>query len=916
MNDETVHPQATIFSGNWQAWLVLRHFLPARLQRVLVQEVVREASQGKIRLGDLLEDVHVDAPIWNESWMVRPRTGVQGYAGYLQGLIRAIVWQIDKGGGGHQEEKESAFVSSDFLDALMRLSVADFGWPETAVDKWMGQFTDTLQSGLQCLLQAFKVGQRDYKFVEAKSFWETIAKTVESVDIPLRAMMLKHIADLCADVDAWKHALKGYEEVGVLLDSWSAPTELKDLSMAWKGIVTQCRACALGTVEQHADSANLLNGALDASTLDANPVLCANLALDAVNAQSWLESREFKDRRISLLSAPLLHASHDASVALGHWLNGKHQDASERFWSVLRRQIALGAATELRVTKGWYGRNLLDQVSDNLAKHDTSASFEVAIRLLIEAERPETIGHISWSQPLVDACVVKQELVDRLVEHAAAFEGVKLQRTKVLVELFKTWTVLLTPSRTTLAHAMWKHVAKIAREFGATFEGRTDVGRPALKALQELGKKRPELRDAVAVDVADAVCQKLSEEFDWGRAEAVQAALPYVDAFDADSLRKIVKAILDVLGAKDPAQGFWPLYRPALRFLVDRDVRKRLRGEEELNRQCLKQIFRFGLAEENGHVMLFFHLADFDAKILEDETARSKLSGPLEYVRRVAVQINRSDVTDHIQALLVAPFIAGHEGIADALEGLERILDSAKAKGGSMGLPQIDRPLLLLTEMLDTIRSMLAARREWFEERLSVLADRLTTTWELAATKPLLFAPFAFPPRTKPDHVVVHNCAFASLRFAQAIGKGDRMREALGQASENPELRSAILLARATNASGIEFAQVELDDVPDEDRDSFYRAIGRRLTQLQRLPKEDAQGRCKNLVAKCFRLGPHPSDAAVLLTAAHLGLDDYVRASGLRTYAKRIETDHDNRLLLLPILNLFWTDEMKEELDA
>jgi len=438
-----------------------------------------------------------------------------------------------------------------------------------------------------------------------------------------------------------------------------------------------------------------------------------------------------------------------------------------------------------------------------------------------------------------------------------------------------------------------------------------------LKALNELGKKRPELRSEVAVYVAEAVCQKLNEVFSLGRAEAVEAALPYVDVFDADSLRKVVRATLDVLAAEDPARNFFPLIRPALRFLVDREVQKRLRGDEELNRGCLEQIFRFGLAEESGHLLLFFHLAEFDAKLLEDETVRGRLKGPLEHVRRAALQINASNVTDHIRALLVAPFIAGYEGIADALKGLEHVLDSARnERGGSMGLAQIDAPLLTLTAKLDTIRSMLAERKAWFDERLGVLADRLVTLWTLAEKKPLLFASFSIPPRQKPNQVVVHNCAFASLRFAQAIGQGERMREALGQASENPVLKSAILLARATNASGEDFAQGDIEDTPDEDRSSFYQAIGRRLTQVNRLPKETAQNLCKQLVEKCFRLGPHPSDAAVLLTARHLDLESHVRASGLHTYAKRIEEDRENRLLLLPILNLFWTKEVDEEQSA
>lgn len=141
------------------------------------------------------------------------------------------------------------------------------------------------------------------------------------------------------------------------------------------------------------------------------------------------------------------------------------------------------------------------------------------------------------------------------------------------------------------------------------------------------------------------------------------------------------------------------------------------------------------------------------------------------------------------------------------------------------------------------------------------------------------------------------------------------MREVLNKASENPALRGSISLARATNAMGTRFAQANLDDSSDEDRDSFYRTVGRRLTQLQRLPNDEAEGICRRLVEKCLRFGPHPADAAVLLAAASLDLHDHARASGLRVYAARVQADADNRLLLLPIVDLFWTKDMNEALE-
>jgi hypothetical protein len=134
------------------------------------------------------------------------------------------------------------------------------------------------------------------------------------------------------------------------------------------------------------------------------------------------------------------------------------------------------------------------------------------------------------------------------------------------------------------------------------------------------------------------------------------------------------------------------------------------------------------------------------------------------------------------------------------------------------------------------------------------------------------------------------------------------MRESLGRASENPALKGPISLARATHASRAKVAKEDLDLAPNEDRDSFYESLGRRIRQLHALPEEDARRLCLQLVENCLRLGPHAADAALLVAAANLGLHADVRRCGLDNYTARVREDRGNRLLLLPILDLFAVD--------
>ena len=120
----------------------------------------------------------------------------------------------------------------------------------------------------------------------------------------------------------------------------------------------------------------------------------------------------------------------------------------------------------------------------------------------------------------------------------------------------------------------------------------------------------------------------------------------------------------------------------------------------------------------------------------------------------------------------------------------------------------------------------------------------------------------------------------------------------------------SITLARETDASGAKFISKEshIEVSPDEDRKTFYDAIGRRLVRLQRLPKEDATALCRQLVENCLRLGPDAADSALLVAAANLDLHDHVRKRGLANYRAKVEADRNNRLLLLPLLDLFVMD--------
>jgi len=164
---------------------------------------------------------------------------------------------------------------------------------------------------------------------------------------------------------------------------------------------------------------------------------------------------------------------------------------------------------------------------------------------------------------------------------------------------------------------------------------------------------------------------------------------------------------------------------------------------------------------------------------------------------------------------------------------------------------------------------------------------------------------FSLPPATRPDPVIVHNWAFASIVFAESLKEGDRLQKALSQAMAQPALADSIALARATRSTSDKAASVDSDSIRSEHRDAFYSALGRRLVILQEIEDGRAHEMCKALLDQCVRLGPRSIDAAVFLTALRLHIGGDVPADGYSNYVKRLrESDRELRLSLTPIVEM------------
>jgi hypothetical protein len=590
------------------------------------------------------------------------------------------------------------------------------------------------------------------------------------------------------------------------------------------------------------------------------------------------------------------------------WQNSKYNDAHKKFWATLRRQIALGSATESRTTKSFYARSIFDHLIKTTTNQNHSKWFELGIRLLLESGSNDSASQINWNDEVVEMYVDK-ECVKVAIEHAEAHRGSRLERQFVLIELFTQWCEQVSPEHLDIAAMMLIYIAKLAVH-PSTFSSTQNIGGVSLEALKRVAHKRPEFRQTNNFEVAEVVSEKLRMPGFWtGRRDALETALAYADTFSSECLQRVVNSTLTVLDEANPNSGMWPVVRPAMNLLTSPPVKDLAGVFSDLGQRIVSTILHFGLNQESEHTYVMFNLHNFDPTLLRNNSIRTTLQSAVTDVRHRATTINSSNAVANIQALLFAPAISGIDGVTDAIHGLTLILGSATERRPSISLPYAYDPLLLLVDQHQEIADHISIDMEKFRSWLQPLVPLIINLWRKASENPDIFTPFSFSSPNKPDAILVHNWALASCKFIEWIGEEDDFETAIASAATNPFLSNGIALAYAT-LSAEEGRKIDLVALRKEGRDEFYSALGRRLVVLQNLNPEEGCELCKAMIAQCLRLGPRELDAAVFVSALRLELKDAVTIIDRSDYVKRLQNSRELGLSLIPILHMFgYSDE-------
>ncbi len=884
--------------NHWLCWSALRHFLPAPLVRALCDRIVFRITFGTRELKDLFDGVSGSTLNGFEHWVVESLPAAAPLDEYLQRRIRGLVLQSDY--DMHPPE-EGEGISGDSialakaLEGAIQLGNADLGFNPAALLRIIPASDPALEV-LKSFLDA-AYGER-LKTLGLNQFLKLHLNTVSP---PLSIVMAKHIGDLAADSDEWNSALVAYEFAKITCANFNV-ADWADYTQVLRDLIDHSVATANRVLKSPGHSAAYLLSGLNASSLHTRPILHLNASLDAMDAMGEISDTVsyVPDIRGIVLTPPLYHGSHELGDAMQLSADGRHDSATKEFWGILRRQIALGLSTESRSTKAQYGKAILAQLTDMPATRRQPEAFWLSMRLLIESGRASSAKKITWNRDLITQ-YVGDELIKRLLNHAEKYSSTRTERLQVVIEMFSSWLPATDSDQTSAVRAMMDCLAFNAGSSTASFFGNRDLGIRSLEALETVAATRPEFRELASHGVAVAILNRLSvNEIVQAKAKALQVAGQYVDVLSDTDAQRIIDGALRVLDAT--ALGAWPVVRPALQLLVSPVAVNLAKQDSELGDRILKNILKFGSEDGTESTSLLFYLRDFDAELLRKTYIVEAVRPVIEKLRQDAQQINSSAATAQIQALLLVPSISGRDAVVDAISALSKVIRSSESRHPSISLSNAYAAVLMLVDREEEFSRDLnidvPAVRQW----ISSIFEDIIKLWQCARQNPLVLASFSIPPPTRPNPVVVHNWAFASVRLAESLGQRGVMIEKLHEAQADPSLRDNVAIGIATASTGISELDADADRIRDEPRDVFYASLGRRLASVPYLAREQAVELSKALFEQCVRHGPQGIDAAVFVNMRNLGLQDVFDLKRHENYLRRVEAHREFRLSLMPLI--------------
>lgn len=883
-----------LFERDFLAWTALRHLLTADLLRE-VAAATAMALAG-VTLSDLFEE-KLSAPGALGIWSLTPRRVEGEVARFLQQHIRALVWANDA------DIAPRAFMDHPTAtENVLAIAVADTvrlgGLDFESEAKVFRSIRVPEDSSAMVLAQALAFSVEHLSDF-AQGHLDELLETLRPCEAMLQTAALKHVGDLCADIDAWTAAQQLYlaaEKQRQQSDDnlWSG------FKATFGDLILQSLAAADRVLEGYEMASARLQAAL-LQTTAPDQLLTLNGSHDAMVAALLADLRSAgPDLRAAAMLPPLLLSSLSLDPAVRHWRLGNYSEAYRFFWSVLRRQTALGSASESRETKALFAQAVLDEVEDESLRRDRRGELAFAVRLLIESGDSKTARRISFSPLLVR--LIDQPLIEEVARRAERHAGARVERLMVVFELFAKWLKSLPAGREALAERMLNVIISQAGGHPATFETTKNLGGRGLEVLKNVAEARPEFCALVPNAVADLVLAKLSEEGFWtGVKSALGLAEAYLGAWSAETLQVVLHAMIALLDRRDPTEDSW-IVQPSMGILMSEPVIALARTDKVLGAQVFGSILRFGLGHMSESVRLLLNLSRFEGDLELTDQDRRLLD---EVIGKAQARLEQSDLMnagDFAMALLAAASHAGPEVITSVLEAISKTLGSAGAARPWASFPYAYMQVLYLARHRREIEHGAGLSPEAFQAHLDQLGAQLLATWEIVMQKPQLLARFAIPPQTDPDPTLIHNWSVATREFAEHVAAGDGLRAVLTRAEGLAPFAQPIGRARSKWLGSKQEALPDIGEIESESDEFFYEALGSRLASLAAAPEAQRIPIVEALLRRCLALGPRYEDAALFAMALTCELVVSASATEVEHYLGRLDSKADLNGLLAPLV--------------
>jgi hypothetical protein len=888
------------FENSWLPWITLRHFLPAASIRSLCATMVHEMSGGRLSLEELVDERLGGGNAFMETWLIRPKVCSTQLASHLQRYVQRIVWQND----------EAIWLANESLDNEAALPPTTL---QFAFNLGGGDLVNVIealpedqyvQAELRALFDAISVCASRSDISTASDIdhlLKDIDAVLNDVSSHLRIATLKHLGDLFCDRDRWQAAAKLHEHAKAELEKLTEPEKLSDFALAMTASINQSLA-ASATITVGYEAGQTMLADLLSDIPGELTMVVANAGMDEYVARVRSRKEIFQeDTRSATLIAPLLSDSHTSENAFVSWQAKDYSTAGTWFWSVLRRQTALGQLAASKATKGHLASCLIDDLTSR--KADDAVTFRLAIGLLIESESSDRAKEIRWSEDMLDT-VVDETVCQFVIDRAEAYAGVRKHRRTVAVVLFAEWARNISAGRGTLATLMLHYLIRIGSDSSSNLRKDGADFQTCFDAVLDICKRRPEFRSGIRDELANVLGRRIGGTGYWtGEDVALRLAAVCAPVFTEEGLKRVVNAAVALLEKTHPSDGNWVIVKPAILLLGEECVGKLAERDSKLGSEILREVLKFNSSDSGGTYAadIMFALNRYPPVLLHSESVEDQYKPLVNQALQKASVINASNAVNNMMALLVAPRAAGSGAIASVLQILGRILDSGVSGKSALSFGPAYTPLRYLIAYRTDICRESAMPVEEFDRSLINLCGQLQKVWHTAIEHPSIFAPLALLRKQPADRVTVHNWVIASLELAESVGEEEAMVATLEAARSQGQLSDGISLAFATRHAGGAGGEVDAAFMQSESRAAFYAAIGRRLSALQ---SNTDRHFTNGLFRNTLRHGPRQVDAAVFASILPQDVDDVSSLmQELDDYRARIGDNRELLLTLIPLLD-------------